>query len=152
METEKRARIYWACFVLDKMVAEETGRPDMLQSRYSMVNLPSTQEPDELEYWPLPSSSGTQSTSKRPVRGYVITCFNLTCRLAIVMEKMIALQLDDPGSLSDHAEPHATPDIASVLSELDGWYSSWPSSLSISPASGWHVPPHFMTTVIVSRV
>ncbi|WVQ81730.1 hypothetical protein IAT38_003855 [Cryptococcus sp. DSM 104549] len=99
-EQDTRARVYWNCYVLDKVIAEETGRPFILPCRRSSVPFPSINEIDELEAWPpLPLSSVPLPPSVRhviPRRGYIMSCFVWTCRLAMIVEDIMDLETEGP--------------------------------------------------------
>lgn len=144
--------MYWNCFVFDKTMAEETGRPDTLQSRRSTVPLPSTHEADEFEFWPPPAARPVQSVQNiRPTRGHILTCFNNTCRLALIVEETLVMDADGP-YLDGLPAPSAAPIVTAemILSKLDRWYASLPPYLLVDPDAEACPPPHFVTNLAVS--
>ncbi|KAL7418775.1 hypothetical protein Q5752_006458 [Cryptotrichosporon argae] len=120
-EDEIRSRVYWNCYVLDKTLAEETGRPFLLPYRRTTVPLPSSAETDELETWPpLPTSSAPLPQSVRhvdPRRGHVMSYFAWTCRLAMVVEDILDLECQvaapatawDAQFLGERDDAHGAP-------------------------------------------
>lgn len=104
----------WNCYILDKTLAEETGRSILLPYRRSSTPLPSMTEADEFELWPpIPSSSQPLPESVQhltPRRGYVMSCFVWTCYLGMVVEGI--LELDVPGP--PKPRPSETP-----------WFNQW---------------------------
>ncbi|WWC67790.1 uncharacterized protein I206_101703 [Kwoniella pini CBS 10737] len=149
-EQEIRSRVYWNTYVLDKTLAEETGRPFLLTYRRTTTALPSTSELEEFEAWPPPTISATISSSVGviPRRGHVLSCFAWTCRLAMVVEGVLEMDptcppmttewdnqfLEDlPGKQQYMAERPAT--------HLDGWYRALPLYLNVD-GSASPLPHH----------
>lgn len=99
-DLELRSRVYWNAYVLDKILAEETGRCFLLPYRRSSTPLPSTDEADEFEPWPpQTASSAPLPRSVRhvpPRRGHVMSFFVWTCRLAMIVEDILDLEVTGP--------------------------------------------------------
>ncbi|CAK9784722.1 unnamed protein product [Cutaneotrichosporon oleaginosum] len=152
-ECEIRSRVYWNCYVLDKTLAEETGRSFLLPYRRSSTPLPSMSEADEFETWPpLPTSSLPLPKSVRhivPRRGYVMSCFVWTCQLGMVVEDI--LDMDRPGlppgtdprivdnSLQDRDELIRRAETLS--NRLDVWRSTIPRSIDVDVMVQSNVSP-----------
>ncbi|BEI86712.1 hypothetical protein CcaverHIS002_0700580 [Cutaneotrichosporon cavernicola] len=142
-ECEIRSRVYWNCYVLDKTLAEETGRSFLLPYRRSSTPLPSMNEADEFETWPpLPTSSLPLPKSVRhivPRRGYVMSCFVWTCQLGMVVEDI--LDMDRPG-LPPGTDPRIIDNnlqdrddlirrAETLSNRLDVWRSNIPRSIDV---------------------
>jgi hypothetical protein len=159
--------VYWNCYILDKTLAEETGRPFILPYRRSTTPLPSTFEIDELETWPPPAQSAAgipESVAHiTPHRGFVMSCFVWTCRLAMVVEDILDLEGDGPGLKGDtpwdrrfSAQVESRKDIvgtAEALSQqLEDWKRELPVNLDVEIGSSRSPMPHFVVSIAVSRV
>ncbi|ORY21002.1 fungal-specific transcription factor domain-domain-containing protein [Naematelia encephala] len=161
VDSETRARVYWNCYVLDKTIAEETGRPFLLPYRRASIPFPSINETDELETWPpLPMSSSPLPKSVRhiiPRRGYVLSCFVWTCRLAMVVEDILDLEVEGPardGSPWDRDfgtwsrdRRDKTIDVQGVSNMLDSWMAQLPRSLHVDIEGKFSPLPHHVVSL-----
>ncbi|WRT64920.1 uncharacterized protein IL334_001860 [Kwoniella shivajii] len=139
-EKEIRSRVYWNIYVLDKSLAEETGRPFLLTYRRTTTPLPSTDELEEFEAWPPPTISATISSSVGvvPRRGHVLSCFAWTCRLAMVVEDVLDMDPSCPPAIDEWdvqfinsiemRQPHI---LERPAIQLDKWLQSLPIHLTI---------------------
>jgi hypothetical protein len=148
VRSETRSRVFWCCYVLDKVMAEETGKPYLISAACTNVALPSTQEADEYEFWPLPSASVTHSTIPRTLaRAHVLSVFQQTCRLAVIVEAL--LSEDWKGPHVDLLANQATGEgdgIQLVLARLDAWWSLLPSILVRESSE---LAPHMVQLLVV---
>ncbi|RSH91638.1 hypothetical protein EHS25_009007 [Saitozyma podzolica] len=156
VDDETRSRVFWNCYVLDKSLAEETGRSFLLPYRRCTTPLPSHTEVDELETWPpLPMSSAPLPKSVRhvvPRRGYVVSCFVWTCRLAMIVEEILSLQAQGPPISTDPwdqqfaARQKTAKDQWQAAEELSQqlklWRQSLPRHLDVNPTSRISPLPH----------
>ena len=99
-----RSRVWWGCYLMDKCLAEETGRPCLLRYRGCTTPLPAVDEMDELEMWPpLPVTSTTSLpksvNSVKPRRGHIVSAFVWTCRLAMIVENILELEWQGPPAI-----------------------------------------------------
>jgi hypothetical protein len=158
--------VWWCAFVLDKTLAEETGRPYILRSRRCTTPLPSVQEPDEYELWPSPTASLYLPALARinPRRSHVLTTFNATCRLGLIVEKIMDLDEEGPcleGLTGVEREMAARgpkqvedPEMLrqrDVLSEmLDDWWINLSSVIQVRTDDQSVCPcPHFVVNIAV---
>ncbi|OXB38001.1 hypothetical protein J007_02228 [Cryptococcus neoformans] len=162
-EHDTRARVYWNCYVLDKVIAEETGRPFILPYRRSSIPFPSINEVDELEAWPpLPMSSAPLPQSVRhvnPKRGYVMSCFVWTCRMAMLVEEILDLEMEGPNlqrssewwdrQFSEEAgqRRHLGQERERIAKQLSLWKQSLPSWLDVNTKSEASPLPHHVVGV-----
>ncbi|ODO09362.1 hypothetical protein I350_02962 [Cryptococcus amylolentus CBS 6273] len=162
-ENDTRSRVYWNCYVLDKVVAEETGRPYVLPYRRSSVPFPGIGETDELETWPpAPMSSALVPVSVRhvtPRRGYVMSCFVWTCRLAMIVEEIMELQLDGPcinaasnawdrqfvQQSREKRDPDEQRDM--IARQLELWKAALPPHLDVDTNSPISPMPHHVVGI-----
>ncbi|WWD15628.1 hypothetical protein CI109_100050 [Kwoniella shandongensis] len=159
VEREIRSRVYWNTYVLDKTLAEETGRPFVLTYRRSTTPLPSTDELEELETWPPPSISTTSSAQYSglisPRRGYVMSCFNWTCRLGMIVEDVLNLETQCPPSADPwdigflqktSTQWNTSRNADAVAEQLENWRRSLPSVLSSDQSPAVSPLPHHAVT------
>lgn len=156
--------MYWNCYIMDKTLAEETGRSFLLPYRRSSTPLPSTTEADEFEMWPpLPTSLAPMPPSVRyivPRRGYIMSCFVWTCRLGMIVEDVLDMDTQGPPAPTepfDHrfltSRPGANRDpvaIAEKLSELlEAWRGSLPPILEVDMDPNVSPMPHHIVGLAV---
>nr|ODN86946.1 hypothetical protein L203_03719 [Cryptococcus depauperatus CBS 7841] len=162
-EYDSRARVYWNCYILDKVLAEETGQPFILTYRQSSTPFPSINEVDEFETWPpLPMSSAPLPRSVQhvhPRRGYVLSNFVWTCRLGMIVEEIMDLQAEGPninntGEWWDAQFSQYSRDkrdirrrLDRVAKQLDLWRQSIPSHLLIDVENDVSPLPHHVINI-----
>ncbi len=172
-EEESRSRVFWCCYVIDKAYAEETGKPAILASRRSTMPLPSISEADEFEFWPPPSAYTGRHTSNigaHPVQSRIISAFNSTCQLGIIVEKILDLEAEGPRlgphitvvMLEGDGNTSSDEDIAQrnadnalrqrhpLARELGGWYDALPDQLRIDVDSNKLPLTHIVVNLAVS--
>ncbi|OCF39477.1 hypothetical protein I317_06695 [Kwoniella heveanensis CBS 569] len=150
VEKEIRSRVYWNVYVLDKGLSEETGRPFLLTYRRTTTPLPSIEELEEYETWPPPtltaSAPSHRATHIVPRRGYVMSCFAWTCRLAMIVEDILDLDALYPPAQTewDRSFLGKPPvlDAGVVSDQLDRWHEALPDDLNVDPASTRSPLPH----------
>ncbi|WVR04518.1 hypothetical protein IAU60_001522 [Kwoniella sp. DSM 27419] len=140
IDKEVRSRVYWNTYVLDKTVAEETGRPFLLSYRRTTTPLPSTTDLEEFEAWPPPTLSATVSLSVGviPRRGNVLSCFAWTCRLAMVVENVLDLETQPPPTTNEWDTAfindlvgETRQDAERAAKQLESWRQAMPPHLAI---------------------
>jgi hypothetical protein len=156
--------------VLDKTLSEETGRPYILRGRRCTTPLPSVLEPDEFEPWPPTLSSHSLPTLSRisPRRASALTAFNSTCRLALIVERIMDLDEEGPclevstlasgangegaarpGGMRQVEDPEMLR-LRDVLSEqLDEWWMLLPEAIQVQGDVAVCPLPHFVVNVAV---
>jgi hypothetical protein len=170
-QDEEARRVWWNCYVLDKTLSEETGRPYILRGRRCTTPLPSVLEPDEFEPWPPMLSSHSLPALSRitPTRAHALTAFNSTCRLALIVEKIMDLDEEDPyldvttigadaiedgsprpGGMKQVEDPEMLR-LRDVLSEqLDEWWMLLPEMIQVQSDATICPLPHFVVNSAVS--
>lgn len=162
-EEELRSRVYWNCYVLDKTLAEETGRSFLLPYRRSSTPFPSLTETDEFESWPpLSMTSAPLPRSVRhivPRRGYVLSCFVWTCRLGMIVEDILDLDVIGPPISDPYDQQFASnnkgrekvKDAEEIAEQLRVWKASLPKYLDVNPSGPVSPLPHHVIGMTVSR-
>ncbi|BEI91542.1 uncharacterized protein CcaverHIS019_0403620 [Cutaneotrichosporon cavernicola] len=154
-DLELRSRVYWNVYVLDKILAEETGRPFLLPYRRSSTAMPSTDEADEYEPWPpQTASSAPLPRSVRhvpPRRGHVMSFFVWTCRLGMLVEDILDLEVIGPpishkwddDYVTSLQEQHDVVQRAERIGKsLDEWRRLLPKHLDIDLSGQTQPLPH----------
>lgn len=200
-DDELRSRTWWCCYILDKVLAEETGRPVLLHARRSTTPLPSVTEADEYELWPPPQASsflfpraqsqqpktkspaGGESSSMNesgsrgnnntassagadanaypvvePTQGHIISAFNITCKLACIVEDILDIEVEGPRfertPVPGEDEEFSHQSIERALSNkdrladaLEAWHRSLPDNLRVDVTVTRPAPPHLVVNL-----
>jgi hypothetical protein len=131
------------------------------------VPIPSAQETDELETWPPPptsSSSSSLPTSVRhivPRRGYVMSCFQWSCRLGKVFENILDLDNQLKSSEEGHTWDKEYDDwqqsrsmdahVTELVDQLDRWRKNVPEWLLVDTRAHVSPLPHLVVLSAVSQ-
>ncbi|KAG7553547.1 hypothetical protein FFLO_03054 [Filobasidium floriforme] len=180
-DEELRSRVWWCCYILDKVLAEETGRPVLLHARRSTTPLPASAEADEYELWPPPSASaflpsrsltreryedGTKSdrygsaTVFEPAQGRLLSAFQTTCKLGVIVEEILDLDEEGPryersaGTGKDEEEEFQKKSMESALRKkdalakaLEDWYADLPDQLNVDVSIPRPAPTHLIVNL-----
>jgi hypothetical protein len=162
-EMELRSRVYWNAYVLDKILAEETGRPLLLPYRRSSTPFPSTSEADEFETWPPQIASSAplpRSVVKiTPRRGYVMSYFVWTLRLAMIVEDILDVDITGPPisepwdqQFADSLKfrHHTVRRAEDIAEQLEIWRKHMPPQLEVDQAPSLSPLPHHVIGLAVS--
>jgi len=174
-DEELRSRVWWCCYILDKVLAEETGRPVLLHARRSTTPLPASAEADEYELWPPPSRNreryedGSRSdrygsaTVFEPAQGRLLSAFQTTCKLGVIVEEILDLDEEGPryerstGTGKDEEEEFQKKSMESALRKkdalakaLEDWYADLPDQLNVDVTIPRPAPTHLIVNLAVS--
>lgn len=129
----------------------------MLRASRSTVPFPSILEPDELEFWP-PTSATFLATVRgtTPTRSHVLSCFNSTCKLAMIVEEILNMEAEGP-LLADGRRESNAGDVNRRIRDsadritglLNDWKQNLPPSLWVDASSRVCPPPHFVVNMTV---
>jgi len=147
-ELQERRRIWYGCVVMDKYVSSYIGRPVAIFENDFDTELPSVEESDELEIWvahPSPvfldDASEMAPLSSTPVTGYVVSCFNESAKLSIILSMI--MQAIYP------IRPHTyrSAEFSRIEKLLDKWYIELPEHLRFDSSSPKYLtqPPQILT-------
>lgn len=141
--------------MLDKILAEETGRPFLLPYRRSSTPLPSVTEADEYETWPPQTGSSVPLPRAVrhvvPRRGYLMTYFVWTIRLAMIVEDILDLDYTGPPPADPWDQQftsawqirHDTIRRAeTIMEQLDLWRAGMPPHIDVDLGSISPLPHH----------
>lgn len=144
-ECELRSRVFWNVYVLDKILAEELGRPLFLRYRRSSTPLPSETESDEFEPWPpqSPSSAPVPAPVRHitPRRGHIMSFFVWTCRMGMIMEDILDLEVIGPPVYDSwdrrfiariEAEQDTWRRAERIAEDLVAWREAMPAKLEVN--------------------
>ncbi|EAU83952.2 hypothetical protein CC1G_09834 [Coprinopsis cinerea okayama7 len=136
-ELQERKRIWYGCVIMDKYVSTYIGRPLMIFERDFDTPLPSEDDPEEMEDWPV----RIPQENPNPIPCHRISCFNASSILSGILSTIVqAIYAVRPVS-SRHAEALVLEGI------LDKWYLELPEHLRYdSTATNKQTPlPHILT-------
>lgn len=144
-DCELRSRVFWNVYVLDKILAEELGRPLFLRYRRSSTPLPSETESDEFEPWPpqSPSSAPVPAPVRHitPRRGHIMSFFVWTCRMGMIIEDILDLEVIGPPVYDSwdrrfiariDAEQDVWRRAERIAEDLVAWREAMPAKLEVS--------------------
>ncbi|KAH6910608.1 fungal-specific transcription factor domain-containing protein [Coprinopsis sp. MPI-PUGE-AT-0042] len=135
-ELQERKRIWYGCVIMDKYISTYIGRPLMIFERDFDTPLPSDDDPEEMDGWPIRSAADTSN----PIPCHRISCFNASSTLSGILSTMVqAIYAVRPVS-SRYAE-------ALVLEGLlEKWYLGLSEHLRYDINSQKETPlPHILT-------
>ncbi|KAI0057305.1 hypothetical protein BV25DRAFT_1831290 [Artomyces pyxidatus] len=141
VELQERRRIWYACVVMDKYVSTYIGRPLAIYEQDFDTELPSLDEPDEMDDW-RPMEEEDKHPSVVAVPGRILSCFNASANLSIILSKIVQAIYAVRSGPGRHAESLRLEEL------LDKWYLDVPVHLRYDPVGGAKadVPlPHVLT-------
>lgn len=143
-DAEIRKRLFWSCYFWDKSISLYLGRMPVLRE------LPSDQGPNLLDdsaehelwipyYGSRAGSNPTPPQSYPPMRSHSISCFENSCKLAVIINDIIEKLY------SRRASPESS--MRSIAERLSAWRLATPSHLrydheDLAATCG---PPHILT-------
>ncbi|KAI9432934.1 fungal-specific transcription factor domain-containing protein [Lactarius indigo] len=141
IELQERRRIWYACVIMDKYVSSYIGRPLCIYERDFDTELPSVDEPEEMEEWqPVPRDEDICQVTPFPIR--TLSCFNASAALSIILSEVVQNIYSVRPSPGRHSE------LLRLGELLDKWLLDLPEHLRFDP-SNWkrsHPPsPYLMT-------
>jgi hypothetical protein len=84
IELQERRRIWYACVIMDKYVSSYIGRPLCIYEQDFDTELPSVNEPEEMEEWqPAAHDEEIRQFSPFPIR--TLSCFNASAALCMLV-------------------------------------------------------------------
>lgn len=128
VQRETRIRIIWHCYIIDKVLCSEMGRPVTLRAKDIDVPLLSEEEEDEFELWSEQTemqSAGQTATSTGMQRMlHAPSCLNWGVHLFKIVERI----LDEVHSLRRKASLRRQGK-EQILADLDRQLSAWKDKL-----------------------
>ncbi|KAG6145271.1 hypothetical protein E4U28_001698 [Claviceps purpurea] len=135
-ELEIRRRIYWGCYLWDKLISLYLGRSPSLQLTDFSPSHVMLDDSAENDLWVPFGIPETDSTWKYPpATAHSVSCFMSMCRLSVIFNEIL-LHMYDPLSQNTDAEIQACLDCQEP--RLQQWWDQLPDHLKIDPAS---LPP-----------
>ncbi|TFK80053.1 hypothetical protein K466DRAFT_504549 [Polyporus arcularius HHB13444] len=145
-ELQERRRIWYGCVVMDKYVCTYIGRPVAICERDFDTELPAVEQGEDGEMWMphgAPSVDATEGSLPEyaPVPGRVLSCFNESAKLSIVISEICQ------AIYSIRPSPNRPGELARLDSQLTKWLLELPEPLRYDPASPKNPPPppHILT-------
>ncbi|KAI9459128.1 fungal-specific transcription factor domain-containing protein [Lactarius psammicola] len=141
VELQERRRIWYACVIMDKYVSSYIGRPLCIYERDFDTELPSVDEPEEMEEWqPVARDEDIRQFAPFPIR--TLSCFNASATLSNILSEVVQ------NIYSVRPSPGRRSELLRLGELLDKWLLDLPEHLRFDP-SNWkklHPPsPYLMT-------
>ncbi|UZO29776.1 uncharacterized protein OCT59_023235 [Rhizophagus irregularis] len=157
-EREEQKRVFWACFVLDRIPSAHLGRPLAIDEKDVDAAHPSEEEEDEFEPLPFKMEHVTVSSTSSPIsssnnsligspvssnnsnhsqknsgcRAHSVSRFNHLLKLCEIMGRVI----QNVYAIRSAHVSMTTDTVLSILdSSLTSWYISLPPHLRYNPSS-----------------
>lgn len=164
VERETRIRLVWHCYILDKVLAAEMGRPVGMRAKDCDAPLLSETEKDEFELWSDQTDMQTAGFVKdeaSPSRYlHAPSCLNWGVRLFMIVERI----LSEVHSFRRKAALRKQGGSDKILAELDAELRNWKKSLpehlwlKLETKDGGPLPSffalhvwHFTATLLLHR-
>ncbi|KDN35408.1 hypothetical protein K437DRAFT_276990 [Tilletiaria anomala UBC 951] len=141
-ERETRIRLIWQCYILDKILSAEMGRPVTIRSSdldapFLSENLEDGDEKIELFVGGAPSSSsasGEESKGGGEARMMNIApCINWSIKLFIILEKILSEFHSFRRKAALRKQGNILDSVAAVDAELAEWHAALPSYMRTAP-------------------
>ncbi|KAN0059932.1 hypothetical protein ACQY0O_007905 [Thecaphora frezii] len=134
LQRETRIRLIWHCYIMDKVLCAEMGRPVGLRAKDCDVPLLSETEADEFELWSEPAEDGqpvpVQRSGEAPRYLHAPSCLNWGIHLFKIVERI----LDEVHSLRRKAllrKQGKQKVLAGLDKELTEWQAKLPKHLHL---------------------
>lgn len=147
-ELQERRRVWYGCVVMDKYMSAYIGRPVAIFERDFDTELPSTEEPDELETWrPHPSAPVVDDSEEpsfpemTPMPGRILSCFSESAKLSIILSMIMQCLY------AIKAPVYRQSEFSRFEKLLSKWYLDLPDYLRHDPAASKNAAPlpHILT-------
>jgi hypothetical protein len=147
-EVQVRSRLWWNVFVLDKMMACETGRPVLLRIEETDTPYPSTNESDEFQLLSLKNSGPYGPVA---VKTHTISGFHTSIEITTIMEKVSREVYSIGARVAASHNIDGAEQIRSRLSQdLKNYHAKLDNSpLKLDLTSGAPAPPVTITNMVV---
>ncbi|KAI0249787.1 fungal-specific transcription factor domain-containing protein [Lactifluus subvellereus] len=142
VELQERRRIWYACVIMDKYVSSYIGRPLSIYERDFDTELPSIDEPEEMEEWQL-AKRDREGQDYAPFPIHTLSCFNASAALSNILSEVVQTIYAVHPSQGRHSESLRLGEL------LDKWLLDLPEHLRFDPNS-WkksHPPSPFVLTL-----
>lgn len=143
-ELEVRNRLFWSCYLWDKIMSLYLGRLPVLQETSVSPPRSILDDTSEIDIW-IPHGLDPVTTAEYPpAQAYTTSCFINTCALSEILNALLVIMYN-PSKESTIAE------VAKCAQDeekrLAAWYSSLPAHLNISlcPVPEHSPPSHIVT-------
>ncbi|CAG8537243.1 13309_t:CDS:2, partial [Ambispora leptoticha] len=165
-DKETRKRVFWGCFILDRISSANIGRPLAIDEQDVDVSYPSEQEEDENELLPFkmdysvsaissPISSNNTTTSTTTTRvkepqykSYCVSRFNALAKLCEITGRILHKIYAIRSTTKSNKESKES--ILSILdSSLTSWLITLPANLQYNPAADEPPAPATITLHIM---
>ncbi|KAI7526054.1 hypothetical protein KC331_g17182 [Hortaea werneckii] len=144
-ELEIRNRLFWSCYLWDKLLSLYLGRLPVLQETKMSPPRNIMDDTGELDIWRPQGIPPHLAAVYPPMQAHTTSCFVHICSLAEILD-VVLVTMYNPVEQSSHAEVLACA--ASQGRKLTDWYDDLPSHLKIRVSEmPQHCPPSHIVTL-----
>ncbi|SNX88024.1 uncharacterized protein MEPE_06735 [Melanopsichium pennsylvanicum] len=128
---QERLRVFWACFILDKILSTTLDKPAQLRSAEIETDWPSVQEADEYDLWINKTTrkfvEQSQLARFEGVKVHALSSFKAWAEVMAILERILE-EVYSPQAKRDRRRTKGTSDYEALL-RLNDRLSKWRSDL-----------------------
>lgn len=145
-DIEIRKRLFWSCYTWDKILSLYLGRmPGFAHPATEDIPMTFMDDYSDSDLWApyygeTPKPDHANAPNYPPCPGYVVSCFQQSCRLCVILNDLMAniyspeaaARRDDEENSAEAKAAHEEPFIR-ISRDLREWYIALPGHLRINP-------------------
>ncbi len=154
-QTQERLRVFWACFILDKILSTALDKPTQLRTAEIEADYPSVQESDEYELWINDVTrkfvDKDRTAHLEGVQCHALSSFRAWAGVMAILERILE-EVYSPQAKRDRRRTNGASDYEALLrlnERLAQWKAELPSHLAWSGT--WTSPNTSCLTVPQTR-
>ncbi|SPO31374.1 uncharacterized protein UTRI_06504 [Ustilago trichophora] len=147
---QERVRVFWACFILDKILSTALDKPAQLRSAEIETDWPSIQEADEYDLWINETTRKFVEKNQQPrlegVKVHALSSFKAWAEVMAILERILE-EVYSPQAKRDRRRTKGASDYEALLrlnDRLSKWRANLPSHLKWS---GTWTSPELLSSV-----
>ncbi|GAC95134.1 hypothetical protein PHSY_002709 [Pseudozyma hubeiensis SY62] len=137
-QAQERLRVFWACYIVDKILSTALDKPAQLRSAEVEADWPSVQEADEYDVWLNETTRKFVDKAQLPylegVKVHALSSFKAWAEVMSILERILE-QVYSPQAKRDRRRTGGTSDCQALLAlneRLNNWRASLPEHLKWS--------------------
>ncbi|KAK0391863.1 hypothetical protein NLU13_1362 [Sarocladium strictum] len=144
-DVEIRHRLYWSCYIWDKMISLYLGRSPSMQHTSASPQPVILDDSAENDLWTPFGASHSIDWKYPPTTSHSASCFTSMCRLALIFNDIL-VHMYDP--LMQNTQTEMQECLHTQEAALQQWWDQLPPFLRIDPLALPHLAPpaHIVTT------
>ncbi|KAJ9476112.1 Zn(2)-C6 fungal-type domain-containing protein [Pseudozyma hubeiensis] len=137
-QVQERLRVFWACYIVDKILSTALDKPAQLRSAEIEADWPSVQEADEYDVWLNETTRKFVDKAQLPylegVKVHALSSFKAWAEVMSILERILE-QVYSPQAKRDRRRTGGTSDCQALLAlneRLNKWRANLPEHLKWS--------------------